>query len=275
MTRSQVENEVLKRFLYWTDEYLDRSFNSVEDLKAYRLKRDHTIRVLEAAKRIVELSSSMDEETRTIVTVSAILHDVGRFAQWRAHKDFCDVAEQGHHVIGAEMLEKGLIKYFIPWTRDYDEILILAVREHTEAELPQDLSARELEVCKLLRDADRIDIFYQSSTDQDFEVLYCQDWGETTLSNPVRKAFEEDRTILFDDVKSKFDMLALRLALCKQMSCKASLEYLLDDDTVNRMVGKFKERLRSADGNFYYNDVECEWLRRDAIKKIEERWREM
>lgn len=275
MTRTQAENEVLNRFVRWSDIYLNDQTNSLEDLQAYRLKRDHSLRVVSSANRIVELSNKLTEETKMLVNIAATLHDVGRFEQWKTTKNFSDVAEPRHPEIGAKMLARGLIKYFIPWTREYDEILILAVREHGSLKLPAGLTNQQETICNLLRDSDRADIFYQCSTDRDFSILYRQDWGKTILSDNVRTNFEKGETIRYEDVKSKLDMLALRLVLCNQMSCRASVQYLLEDDSINRMVAKFKEQLRSEDGNLYYNEVEVEWLRKETIKRLEKAWREL
>ena len=180
-------NNVLSEFIRFCDEYMSPD-QSVENLKAYRLKRDHTLRVYEAASKIVELQN-IDDETKLITLLASILHDVGRFEQWRKTHSYSDVAEPKHPEIGARLLESGIIKKFIPETRKYDEIIILAVREHGSLELPEGMTEQELLVCKLVRDADRMDIFYQCTIERDFPILYSQAWGKRILSIAVKKDF--------------------------------------------------------------------------------------
>lgn len=272
MTRLQQEelvHIVLKRFVRFTDEYMTPEV-SLSDLKAYRLKRDHTLRVYDAARWIVKSMENVDDETKMIILLAAILHDVGRFHQWKMTKSYSDVANPKHPEIGAQMLEKGEIEKFLPETRKYDDIIILAVREHGSLELPANLTARERLICNVLRDADRMDIFYQCTTKRDFPILYSQKWGEANLSETVKKCFEAGESVKFTDVNSKFDMLALRLALCKQMSTKESEKYIIQKDYVNKMMDFFKKRITKDKGYFPYDEGELEWLRKDTMEYLKQ-----
>lgn len=271
MTRLQQEelvHNVLKRFIKFCDEYMDPGL-AIEDLEAYKLKRNHTLRVYDAARGIVKLQDSIDDETKMIILLSSILHDVGRFEQWRKTHSYSDVADPKHPEIGAIMLENGYIEQFIHETRQYDDIIILAVREHGSLELPEGMTDKERLVCQVVRDADRMDIFYQCTTESDFPILYSQKWGEANLSEAVKKCFEAGESVKFADVNSKFDMLALRFALCKQMATEASKRYILEKDYVNKMVDFFKNKLTDENGHFHYDVEELEWLRNNTIEYLE------
>lgn len=258
--------KALERFIKFAESYM-KGANS-ENREAYRLKKDHTVRVYEAAKTIVEQSKNIDIETGTIILLAAILHDVGRFEQWKLTKSYRDTADSNHPEIGATMLENGGIEHFIPKTRKYDKIIIMTVRWHGALNLPENLNERELLVCQIVRDSDRMDIFYQSTIKRDFPILYSQELGNKNLSEGVKKNFEEDKSVEWAHVRTKFDMLALRLALCKQMSTQASKEYIIKKDYVNSMVEFFKKMLTDEKGHFYYNVEELEWLRNNTMEYL-------
>lgn len=260
MAQVQVQ-EVLKRFNEFADSYIQKGV-TLADQNAYILKREHTIRVLEAAKGILERSADVSEEEKLIVQISAILHDVGRFEQWKTTGSYKDESTGGHAKIGADMLQFGLIQKFIPETRDYDKIIISAVRWHGSLELPDDLSDEEKLVTQILRDADRMDIFYQCTLESDYQELYKQDWGGQVLTRKVREKFKKAEPIDFKLVQSKIDMLALRMGLMKQLSMSASRKYVLDKKLPKRMADFFERKFP------YYERREVEWLKNNTVLSL-------
>ena len=241
-----------ERFLGYADSY---QTGDADDY-GYVAKRDHTMRVYENARQIA-LAAGVDEETLMVIEATAILHDVGRFEEWRRYKSYKRKKEFDHAKEGANFLRQGLIKKMIPETRMYDDLIILAVDVHGDMLLPDNLDERERTICDIIRDADRIDIFYLCTRDSDFDRMYNQEVGEKFLTQCVKENFKAGKPINIFDLRNKLDVLALELGLMKQLTTKASKLVIIKNNLVNRMVDVFKAKLP------YYDEKEVEWLREE------------
>jgi putative nucleotidyltransferase with HDIG domain len=140
----------------WFERYT-RSFLSGEpdrDIN-YMLKIAHSRRVCEG---IVELGKSlkMNERDLDIALISGLLHDIGRFEQLSRYGTFIDFLSENHAVLGVKVLrEEAVLEDLDPEVRD---IILKAVAHHNRPRLPEDLEGKCLLCCRVLRDADKLDI---------------------------------------------------------------------------------------------------------------------
>ena len=136
-----------------------------EDIKI-KLKIDHTYRVADIASRIaVSVGENPD-----FSWFLGLLHDIGRFEQLTQYGTFKDAESVDHAELGADILFKdGLIESFPTafslfskvCQDEADDRLIAetAIRLHNKLSLPGGLDEKTLLYCKILRDADKADIF--------------------------------------------------------------------------------------------------------------------
>ena len=141
----------------WFDNYV-RTFRS--DDRRYQmnidLKEMHTRRV---CAEIVEIgkSLSLSREELHLSEVIALFHDVGRFEQYAQYKTFSDLHSENHAILGIKVLkEEGVLEKIDPSTR---ELILRSISYHNRAELPDDEIGETLFYTKLLRDADKLDIW--------------------------------------------------------------------------------------------------------------------
>ena len=145
------------------------------------LKIAHIFRTAEKAKNIA-LHLQLSEEDRKLAELIGMLHDIGRFEQIKQYHTFNDKKSINHGEYGVEILKKGLIKEFIE-DRQYDDIIYRAIINHNRDNIEEGLDEKTLLHCKIIRDADKWDIFYVLVTEKE-EAL----WG---ISHPV---FDEEIT---------------------------------------------------------------------------------
>ena len=99
--------------------------NIEEEFKKYVSKFDlnddsvsrkyyHSLRVMDKARKIAE-SIELSEEYINIATIVGLLHDYGRFEQWKRYHTFADGKSIDHGDLGVEILfdEKEIEKYDI------------------------------------------------------------------------------------------------------------------------------------------------------------------
>jgi hypothetical protein len=123
--------------------------------EAVILKERHSFRVLSNACAIAE-SEKFNADDMFAVKVSALLHDLGRFHQFATYRTFNDNVSENHALLGISVLSRESFDKMIP-AGDLSTVLA-AVRNHNRKDIEENLSARELAVSKVIRDADKLDI---------------------------------------------------------------------------------------------------------------------
>ena len=144
--------QIAERFLAFAAPYLDEP----GDLFAYRLKIKHTGRVRENAEEIAS-ASGVSGPVHLAARIAAVLHDVGRFPQYKEFRTFRDAESANHaglsvrHALRAKMLRD------VP--TDIRRMVLGAVFLHNVRALPAGLPPDLLAVARIVRDSDKLDIF--------------------------------------------------------------------------------------------------------------------
>jgi HD domain. len=143
---------VAARFDTFTAPYLD----APGDTFAYRIKVEHTRHVLAVAEAIIE-AERLTGRTAQAGKLGALLHDVGRFPQFRQYRTFRDAESANHarlsvrHILRENMLEG------IP--ADIRRLTLGAVFLHNKRTMPHVPSAELRAVAGVVRDSDKLDIY--------------------------------------------------------------------------------------------------------------------
>lgn len=135
-----------------------RSFATpvAEDQRNLDLKEEHTGRVRENALRIAA-DLGLDEQDTALAEIIALLHDVGRFPQYRDYRTFRDSASVNHAALGAKVLiERRALANLAAKDRD---VVLRAVTLHNVFTLPQSLDPQTALHARIVRDADKLDIW--------------------------------------------------------------------------------------------------------------------
>lgn len=135
------------------------------EIKGIKLKYSHSLRVMEISKNIAKSIGMNDSDKETAILVG-LLHDYGRFPQLVNFHTYKDSLSIDHADLAVELLfEKGQIKNFTEDISKYDEIYD-AIKYHNKYSVPDTVSKHNREMCKLIRDADKLDILYLASIDR-------------------------------------------------------------------------------------------------------------
>ncbi len=135
-----------------------KQFNSPDPniQSALDLKQAHTRRVCEA---ILDIGGheGLTGEDLCMAEATALLHDIGRFEQFSRYKTFSDGRSENHALLGVKVIEENAILEGID--SQIARTIIRAVKCHNRAALPSRENGRDLFFMKLLRDADKVDIW--------------------------------------------------------------------------------------------------------------------
>ena len=221
--------------------------NIEEEFKKYVSKFDlnddsisrkyyHSLRVMNKARKIAE-SIELSEEYINIATVVGLLHDYGRFEQWKRYHTFADGKSIDHGDLGVEILfdEKEIEKYDIK--KENYRIIYNAIKYHNKLEISEDLTKEEKIICKIIRDADKLDIYELLL---DGKIVFIDD--NNPINSEVEKQFFENNSINKKIVKNESNRILLRLAMIYDINFKWSLEYIKNNKIVDKMLELLEDK---------------------------------
>ena len=207
-----------------------------EDMIKY--KYNHSYRVVHQAEEICR-SLELDTIERDLASNIALLHDIARFRQWTEYKTFDDDKSFDHGDEGVKILfSEGEIDNYVIDKDDY-EVVKKAIANHNKYDVDfKKLTDREKLHCKIVRDADKVDIIYSFSTNRLLEI----EEDNEEISEEVRDAFFHHKEVLKSDVKSKNDRIILFMGLVFDLYFDYSKERVLNEQYIDKMYNHLKHK---------------------------------
>jgi hypothetical protein len=123
---------------------------------AIGLKYSHTIRVCDEIDALgVHIGCSGRQ--RQCAVLCALFHDIGRFEQYRRYGTFADFRSENHALLGVRVLdETGMLSGL---DSDMQQCIVSVIGVHNAERIGEGLDQRERLFARMLRDADKLDIW--------------------------------------------------------------------------------------------------------------------
>lgn len=205
-----------------------------------RLKIVHTLCVAELSRDIA-IALGMDEEDISLAWLIGLLHDIGRFEQYRRYRDYRDFLTEDHAKLGVEVLKKNdLIRSFIE-DDQYDQIIYQAIENHNKYALPSDIEERTSIFSKIIRDADKTDIFRVKIEDplEDIIPFTKQEMEGSLVSEEIVNTFYQEKCIRTGIRKTPADTWITTMAFIYDYNFVSSLKILKEKDYLSKMMHRF------------------------------------
>jgi len=200
------------------------------------LKFKHSYRVMDFCIFIAD-KNNFSEKDKEISILVGLLHDYARFEQWTKYKTFSDINSIDHGNLAVEKLfGNNEIKNYCTNEEYYDEIYD-AIKYHNKIGFSDDISVHNKLICKVIRDADKLDIFYLFGNDKD---LMKQD--DTSISEKIINDFYNHNQVNRKDVQGNNDNVLLNLSMVYDLNFKCSFEYLKEHNLINKMFENIKDK---------------------------------
>lgn len=209
-----------------------------------KLKIEHIERVAEMSKILAEKLNLNEEQIKLAETIG-YCHDIGRFKQAEIYNTFSDKNSINHAELSAKVLfEDGLIEKF-KVEQKYYEIIKKAILNHNKYKIDDNLTDEELFFAKLIRDADKLDIYY-TICKYDFEsIFWYKDFECKEISSKIMNQFIYDHVINYKDVENNADQIATFYAYIYDLNFDFSLEYLKNRKYLEQFAQRVKEHFSS------------------------------
>ncbi|GFE60079.1 HD domain-containing protein [Geobacter sp. AOG2] len=236
----------------WFDDYT-RSFldTDSEGFKNIQLKIEHTRRVRAVSDALAVGEGLSANEARIAATV-ALLHDVGRFPQYRRWRTFRDSDSANHARLSVEVVREHNLLAGL----DSAECLLIeeAVRFHNLLELPERVSSPTRVFMRLVRDADKLDIWrifleLFALPEEERASAATLDFPDLPGCTPAcRNALLAQKVVRLDQCRVLNDFKLLQMSWVLDLGFTSSYRLLLERDYIARLAGTLNGKLeiRSA-----------------------------
>lgn len=249
----------MERLKQWFYEYVKSFYGDDAYVNTnLRRKQEHTRRIcgemLYLAKEL-----GLDAGASRLAEAIALLHDTGRFSQFVKYRTYNDAKSTNHSLIALDEIRKA--NALTELDSREREIIEKAIFWHGEKELPADLDGQCLRYARMIRDADKIDIFYSVTS---FYVDYARNPDKVRLIEIEVEDRPEDYTqsiveqilrgenIDYRDLNTWNDMKLLQLAwvydinfvpMLKRIKQRRYVETILEYLPKDERMAKVREKI--------------------------------
>lgn len=201
-----------------------------------QLKYYHTF-IVEGLCEKIAISLGMNDEEINLAKLIGLLHDIARFEQYKKYKTFSDIHSIDHADLGVRILEgDSYIRKYIETVR-YDNIILKAIKNHNKYSIESNLSEIEEIFCKIIRDADKLDIMYLATFDFWKESII--EVEEQTISQKVYNQFIAKQIIDKRNIQSDLDKVLVDIALIFDYNFKENYKIIKENNYINKTIDRF------------------------------------
>lgn len=203
-----------------------------------KLKISHIERVSQIARKIA-IQQKLGEEDIELAELIGLLHDLGRFEQARVYNTFVDKDSINHGEYGVKILfENGLIRNFIE-TDEFDEIIKLSIINHNRLKIQDGLTERQNLHARIIRDADKTDIFYVLTIEDKKAIWEKADLSNDIITDEIYREFTQDMAIDYKNRETSADILVSHFAYVYDFNFKESLKLIKENGYLEKLYKRF------------------------------------
>jgi len=211
---THITDEQIHDLTEWFDSYTSDFLEAQQGDEHILLKIEHTKRVCDEIEMLGR-SIDLDQDALRLAYIIALFHDIGRFDQFATYKTFVDRDSVDHAQHGVGLLTG--LSLFDSFSDTVTSTILTAIEHHNKSYLP-DLPEEILLYAKLIRDADKLDIYkvvtdyYQRTEPEENRVIQLGLPDTDGVSPAVAGDLLEHRIVLSEHLQNLNDFKLLQAA---------------------------------------------------------------
>lgn len=222
-------SDISRMSKWFLDHVKTFEFESSKDQANIDLKKDHTLRVM-GEMQVIAKSLGLKGNDLRIARIMALFHDLGRFDQYARYGTFLDAISEDHAALSLKVLEENqVLSVLSPQTRD---LIIYCIKWHNKAGLPENAAGREAFFARLLRDADKLDIwrvvtrYYREKDRASNSVIELGLPNTPKISDKVHADIMAGKLVDAKHLKTMADFMALQMGWVFDLNYQKTFELL-------------------------------------------------
>lgn len=250
-----MNREDLERLNTWFSSYCERfTADAGADPRPYAVKMEHTGNVCGNILRIAG-TLSLGAAGTALAEIVALFHDIGRFPQYQRYGTFRDSISVNHAALGAKVLLEERVLAGLPEREQ--RIITNAVTLHNVLTLPDGLDDEVLLYTKLIRDADKLDIwrvfeeYYALPVPERSDVIGLALPEAPGYNEAVLGRLLEGRMVEHVMISCQNDFRLLQLSWAYDLNFPGSFRILSERGSIDALAAKLpvNDRIRKAVDN--------------------------
>lgn len=149
--------ELLEEMYKWTEGYIKKFYTDHLEIQSMVLVKEEHTRYVTGIARQLAGALGLNSRDCLLAEMIGLFHDIGRFKQCSLYKTFNDRESEDHALLGLkEIQDLPLLQRLSPKDR---EVFTFAIENHNAMAIAKTEDQRKLLFAKLIRDADKLDIY--------------------------------------------------------------------------------------------------------------------
>ncbi len=230
---------ISEKYKNWFTSYTQKVIVKYPDLtENIQIKVDHCWKV---SAEIVGLACNLKLPENDVLLAETIglFHDVGRFRQYVRYQTFSDSKSQNHAELALDVLQE--YKVLNDLSNEEQEIIQKAILNHSRAEIIPDEDEKVNFYSKLIRDADKLDIwrliteYYMVKEQKENKTLQLELPDEDEVTDEVLEAILNKKVVLKESMKTLNDFKLLQIAWLFDLNFSYSIQRVYKNGYLDRI----------------------------------------
>ena len=230
--------ELLQRMHSWMSAYMKSFYTDDEEVQnGILIKEKHTGYV---TANCVELAKylNLSQHDVELAEIIGLFHDVGRFYQYQKYKTFNDAQSDDHAELAFKVIDD--LEFFNELDAKDNEVMRFAIQNHNKKTVAPTDDERKILFAKLIRDADKLDIY------RVLEPYFAQENAakmpnfitgrSPEISPDFIKNFVEGNQADFNKIRTNGDRKIVRLMWIYDINFKWTMEKIVERGYIEKIV---------------------------------------
>ena len=219
------------------------------------------------SKEIVALTQSLNlnNEEVLLAEVIGLFHDIGRFRQYAKYQTFSDSKSQNHAELGVEVLKENNILNDL--STENQKIIYNSILNHSRAEIIPDKNEKVIFFSKLIRDADKLDIwrliteYYMVKEQKENKALELELPDKDEISDNVLESIINKQVVMKESMKTLNDFKLLQIAWLFDLNFDYSIKRLHEKKYLDKIFNTLPEnhkvnQIKEIVNEYFRNHIE-------------------
>lgn len=205
--------------------------------------RAHSLRVVANSLLLAKVLLQTEEEKR-IATVNALFHDLGKASLIAKNMEAMNI-QRDHATVSSKIIQQS--DFYQSLSAEVQLIILKSVENHNKAKLPKLDTEQQTLFARLLRDADKLDIF--DSSYRFFKEKYGIQPNVTTdlnnsteVSDKILKSILAGKTAVIEDMKSMNDYKLMLISMAFDLNFKYTFRIMSEKQYIQKIYETLPKR---------------------------------
>ena len=230
--------ELLKRMHSWMSAYMKSFYtDDAEVQNGILIKETHTGYV---TSNCIELAKNLNfpQHDIELAEIIGLFHDVGRFYQYQKYQTFNDAQSEDHADLALKVIDD--LEFFKELSAEDYELVKFAIQNHNKKTIAPTDDERKKLFAKLIRDADKLDIYrvlepYLAQENADKMPKFIT--GRAPHISPdFIKNFVDGEQADYRKIRTNGDRKIVRLMWIYDVNFKWTMEKIIERGYIEKIV---------------------------------------